>query len=272
MFTKTQVQFHETFQPQAEYISAVLELACNGYSGTKESISERTGIPTGRQKGKVVPHLKYAKYMGLLSFTSEGGIYDLKPTPLGERVYAEDPYLLEGLTRLVCNYYLTDKQDGAPQWSYIFHALPHLLDQPVDCEYLRDHCNAFFGFPVELGVVKNCYQSGMFEGLKVLNWSDKELVFNRGYVSKQNMPVYAYTLIDTWERILPDRREIPLPMILNDLGWGPAFGFDEADISMAIEALADGQYIQVNRQLFPVTVIRFALKEDLLSGLYGNLI
>ena len=50
MFTKTQVQFHETFQPQAEYISAVLELACNGYSGTKESISEQTGIPTGKQK------------------------------------------------------------------------------------------------------------------------------------------------------------------------------------------------------------------------------
>ena len=69
MFTKTQLQFHETFQPQAEYISAVLELACNGYSGTKESISEQTGIPTGKQKGKVVPHLKYAQYMRLLTFT-----------------------------------------------------------------------------------------------------------------------------------------------------------------------------------------------------------
>ncbi len=50
------------------------------------------------------------------------------------------------------------------------------------------------------------------------------------------------------------------------------FAFDEADISMVIDALADEQCIQVNRQLFPVTVIRFARKEDLLSGLYSNLI
>ena len=112
----------------------------------------------------------------------------------------------------------------------------------------------------------------MFEGLKMLNWSDKDLVFNRGFISKQYMPVYAYTLIDTWERILPDQREIPLPMILNDLGWGAGFGFDEADISMVIDALADEQCGQVNRQLLTVTVIRFARKEDLLSGLYSNLI
>lgn len=136
--------------------------------------------------------------MGLLSFTSEGGVYDLKPTPLGERVYMEDPYLLEGLTRLVCNYYLTDKQDGAPQWSYIFHTLPHLLDQPVDCEYLKDRCNAFFGFPVELGVVKNSYQSGMFESLKMLNWSDKALVFNRGLFTETS------TLKNFGKKVLAD--------------------------------------------------------------------
>lgn len=272
MFKKNQVQFHETFQPQAEYISAILELACCGYSGTKESISERTGIPTGKQKGKVVPHLKYAQYMGLLSFRNNSGVYDLKATPLGERVYIEDPYLLEGLTRLVCNYFLTDKQNGAPQWSYIFHTLPHLLNQPIDSEFLKDRCNSFFGFPVDLGVVKNCYQTGMFEGLRLLNWTDKGLVFNRGYISRQNMPVYAYTLISTWERILPDQREIPLPMVLNELGWGAGFGFDEADTPIVIDALADEQYVQVNRQLFPVTVVRFAKKEDLLAKLYSNLI
>ena len=117
--------------------------------------------------------------MGLLSYSSEGGILNLRSTPLGERVYMEDPYLLEGLTRLVCNYYLTDKQAGAPQWSYIFHSLPHLLDQPVDCEYLKSHCNTFFGFPVELGVVKNSYQTGMFESLQLVNWSYNDIVFKR---------------------------------------------------------------------------------------------
>lgn len=272
MFTKSQVQFHETFQPQPEYISAVLELACSEYEGTKENISERTGIPTGKQKGKVVPHLKYAQYMGLITFENSAGIYSLQPTALGRQVFAEDPYLLEGLTRLVLNYYLTDKQTGAPQWSYIFHTLPHLLDQPVDNDFLKGRCNTFFGFPVELGVVRLSYQTGMFEGINLLDWTDKELVFKRGYISSQDMPVYAYTLIDTWERILPEQHEIPLPMILNELGWGAGFGFDDADIAMVIDALADERYVQINRQLFPATVIRFAKKEDLLPKLYSNLI
>ena len=150
MFTKTQVQFHETFQPQPEYVSAVLDLAMRGFQGTKESISEQTGIPTGKQKGKVIPHLKYAQYMGLIIFQNNNGIYHLEPTPLGTKIYEEDPYLLEGLTRLILNYYLTNKETGAPQWGYIFHTLPHLLGQPVDSDFLMDRCNTFFGFPVEL--------------------------------------------------------------------------------------------------------------------------
>ena len=272
MYTKTQLQFHETFQPQTEYISAVLELSCNAYSGTKEQISEMTGIPTGKQKGKVVPHLKYAQYMGLIRFSCEGGVYTLNATQLGQHVYAEDSYLLEGLSRNICHYYLISKQDGAPQWSYLFHSLPHLLDRGVDYEFAKERADAFFGFPVDLGIVYNSYQTGMFEPLNILGGNDKELVFNRGYISKQLTPVYAYTLLDTWEHVLPQQREIPLPDILNVLGWGTAFGFDGTDISMVIDALADEQYIQVNRQLYPVTVIRFAQSHELLDRLYSKLI
>ena len=53
--------FHETFQPE-------------GCVGDKYKISELTGIPTGQKKGKVEPHIRYAKYMGLLDYCCTRGL------------------------------------------------------------------------------------------------------------------------------------------------------------------------------------------------------
>jgi hypothetical protein len=53
MINRSQLKFHETFQPELNYISRILGLAAEGYKGSKFDISECTGIPTGNQKGKV---------------------------------------------------------------------------------------------------------------------------------------------------------------------------------------------------------------------------
>ena len=60
MTNKFSLEFHETFKPEAPYISKILKLASENYSGTKYEISGISGIPTGEQKGKVEPHIKYA--------------------------------------------------------------------------------------------------------------------------------------------------------------------------------------------------------------------
>ena len=79
------LMFHETFQPELTYISKVLELAVAGERGDKFQISALSGIPTGEKKGKVEPHIKYAKYMGLVDYRVEKGIYTLSATKLGAR-------------------------------------------------------------------------------------------------------------------------------------------------------------------------------------------
>lgn len=53
--------------------SKIMELAKDNYSGSKEEISEKTGIPTGKTSGKVVPHILYAQYMGLTTYTLTKG-------------------------------------------------------------------------------------------------------------------------------------------------------------------------------------------------------
>ena len=62
---KNNLNFHQTFPPTADGLSR-LTLDCPvGEALTKEQISEKTGIPTGKSNGKVEPYLAYAEYMGL---------------------------------------------------------------------------------------------------------------------------------------------------------------------------------------------------------------
>ena len=93
MINRSQLLFHDTFQPEAPYLTKILELASNAYTGKKEDISCQTGIPTGKQRGKVEPHIKYATYMGLVSHKVEKGVYSLALTKLGQEVYVQDKYL-----------------------------------------------------------------------------------------------------------------------------------------------------------------------------------
>jgi hypothetical protein len=95
MINRSQLKFHETFQPELSYIAKLLELADRDYAGDKYEISELTGIPTGKQKGKVEPHIKYAAYMGLISFTNEKGVYTLNISDVGKELFEQDPLFMK---------------------------------------------------------------------------------------------------------------------------------------------------------------------------------
>ena len=63
---KTNLNFHQTFKPERQYISGLLSEieCCNGLD--IQEISNQTGIPTGKSSGKVEPTISYAEYMGLI--------------------------------------------------------------------------------------------------------------------------------------------------------------------------------------------------------------
>lgn len=113
IFSYDSVNFHKTFAPQDSYISKILELAEYGYSGTKEEISKITGIPTGKTSGKVVPHILYSYYMGLVNYKIEKGKLSLSLTDLGKVIYNEDKYLFEDITKLICHFNISDETNGA---------------------------------------------------------------------------------------------------------------------------------------------------------------
>jgi len=58
--------FHKTFKPERQYITAMLRFAASGQEGNCQFIAASTGIPTGSSSGKVPAILDYCRGMGLI--------------------------------------------------------------------------------------------------------------------------------------------------------------------------------------------------------------
>lgn len=277
MINRSQLKFHETFQPEVGYISKILKLASADYSGNKFEISERTGIPTGNQKGKVEPHIKYAAYMGLISYECEKGIYSLKLTDLGEEVYEQDPYLHEELSKWLCHYGISRSISGAPQWAFMVNEAHPGFIQGITPECLLSQTSSVFEgnvtFEEAFGVVKRSYLDGFFSSLEYLYINDEngEIQFTEMSEREELLFVYAYALMSSWDSILPDKREITLIELNEDLSFGKIFGLNDDSIGEVLDELADEDILSVNRQLFPATIIRTSDVTELIPRLYSRL-
>lgn len=275
IINRSQLRFHETFQPETVYIARILELAANHFSGNKYEISEKTGIPTGKQKGKVEPHIKYDTFMGLVDHQCDKGNYTLSLTPLGEVIYYEDRFLHENLTRWLCHYAISRKQAGAPQWTYIVRDGHSGFLSENSTEHHINKANALFGTNVSaeelFGVVKRSYQEGFFSELNYLKWDDYVRYIEHNE-SPELLYVYAYALLDSWSQLLPNKQEITTIELFHSLQIGEVFNLSEESIDSILNDLEYDGILKTNRQLYPSTIIRFVSEQELLSKLYSRLL
>lgn len=265
------IEFHKTFQPTESYITKIMELAGKHYAGTKEEISSMTGIPTGKTSGKVIPHIRYAKYMGLVDYEKVNAAYHLSLTPLGEIVFQQDPYLFEDITKWICHYHMTDPDQGAYLWAFLYHVLPFQLDMPISNELIARKNEETWGKKFDLGVVKRTYMEGCFSTLRALDWNDG-LTFQHCYYSSELKYVYAYTLLNCWEHYFPTKQELTVYEIESELKWSRRFGMDETEMMTVLDELEDEGILKLNRQLHPCTVIRAASASEQLVNLYAEII
>ena len=266
-FSYDSVNFHKTFSPQDSYITKILELAKNNYSGSKEEISEETGIPTGKTSGKVVPHILYAQYMGLTTHTLSRGKYSLELTDLGKTVLDNDKYLFEDISRLICHYNICDEVNGAYLWSFIYNGLPIMLDETMSEDAMKKKYNDFFMVKTDLGALRKSYSDdGFFALLDLIDFSEG-IRINSSYYKDERLYVYAYSLFRSWDKKYSKTLEITADQIV-DMKWNKRFGFDEDEMLFALEQMEGKQLIRLNKQLVPYTVIRNADTADVLPHLY----
>ena len=266
-FSYDSVNFHKTFPPQESYITKIMELAKNNYTGSKEDISEETGIPTGKTSGKVVPHILYARYMGLTTHTLTKGKFALDLTDLGKSVLENDKYLFEDISRLICHYNMCDEVTGAYLWSFIYSGLPIMLDESMSEEAIKKKYNDFFAVKTDLGALRKSYSDdGFFSQLDLIDFSDG-IRINSAYYKDERLYVYAYTLFSSWDKKYSGIQEITADQ-MTEMKWNKRFGFDEDEMLYALEQLEAKQLIRLNKQLVPYTVIRNADTADVLPHLY----
>lgn len=272
---KRDLFFHETFQPEVKYIAEILKLASNSFVGTKYEISDITGIPTGKEKGKVEPHIRYAKYMGLIEYSCERGVYSLSATSLGETIFTQDCFLHETLSLWLLHYGISGI-DGAPQWKFVVREINKGFNSSVS--------NSFFSTTVSknfelnsaeigkyFGVVKNSYLSGIFEKLKYLNWDD-DISYNETGEQYELEYFYAYVLLDSWDKTCNDKNEITFVQIVEDLAYGKILGLNDEQIDSVLSSLEEMGIVKINRQLFPITVIKLESADNIIDKLYSLLL
>lgn len=264
------VEFHKTFQPTDLYITKIMKLAEAKYTGMKEDISSITGIPTGKNSGKVIPHIRYAAFMGLIDYEKEGSVYKLSLTQLGEIVLKEDKYLFESVTKWLCHYFISDVNDGAYLFSFLYKYLPFQLDSSISKELIERKVKEVFQHDYDMGIVKRTYTDGFFETLGVLDWDDL-LIINSLYYKNELKYVYVYTLLYSWEKNFPDERELTVDCISDELYWSNRFGFDKMETLNVLDELEILNAVKINKQLHPCTVIKLAKSEDYISKLYSEL-
>lgn len=275
MINRSLLKFHETFQPESAYLAKILDLASQSYSGTKFEISDITGIPTGKQKGKVEPHIKYASYMGLVDYNVDKGVYHLSLTELGNEVFVQDKFLHDTLTQWICHYEISRKDVGAPQWAYIVHNGHSGYYQYNSSSYHLDKANALFStdvyFEEMFGVVKRSYTDGFFSGINYLKWEDSV-----EYIEHSENPelvfVYALAILDSWKRMFPQKSEITITELLEVIEFGKIFNVNEEEVDGILDSLCNEGLLRLNRQLYPPTVIATANSDEVICNLYNRLL
>lgn len=266
-FSYDSVNFHKTFSPQDSYITKIMELAKDRYIGSKEEISEETGIPTGKISGKVVPHILYSQYMGLTTHTFSNGRYALELTDLGKLVLENDKYLFEDISRLICHYNMCDEVSGAYLWSFMYSGLPIMLDETMSDEAMKKRYSDFFMVKTDLGALRKSYSDdGFFALLDLLDFSDG-IRINSSYYRDERLYVYAYALFNSWDRNYAGTQEITADQIL-EMKWNKRLGFDEDEMLFALAQMERKQLLRLNKQLVPYTVIRNVDTTDVLPHLY----
>ena len=266
------LNFHQTFKPEKQYIGSILDVANNTEPLSVQDISAFTGIPNGKSSGKVEPHIMYAKYMGLIDAEKKEGAYILSKTKLGNIVYVEDPGLQEELTMLLCHAMLLRNDSGADMWNAVFTKVFPLYRGGIKKELLLKELEQLFdgkankkNFAPFLGSYEE-----MFSNLKLVEMDAETIGLNESAYNKEFIYLYAFVLYELWDELYSGQEEISSVQMKN-LNFGKIFGWDEQKEYEVLEHLSDKDLVRLNRQLVPYTILRLDEKDSIMERLYSEL-
>lgn len=267
----TNLNFHQTFPPDAAMLSRLLTSDVFNAPLTKEEISSRTGIPTGKNSGKVEPHIDYASYMGLIEDSFKEGKHNLKLTSLGLQVLREDPAFSENVTRLLCHLRITSPYGGAPLWETVVSEVLAANKNTMSVISLMDNLQRETPVNINMGPFFSSYEDTLFSALKLIERDTDSIKLNKHIVNQELIYVYAYILFREWEITFPGQDELTALEVEGSF-MPRALGWHKTDLYMVMEKFQDKRLVTFNRQLTPYTVTKNCFSEQIIPLLYSELL
>lgn len=266
--------FHLSFRPERCHLASLLRVASQGFAGAVEAISEHTGIPTGKSSGKVVPHLKYAQAMGLLSNTDpKAGVYELQPTLLGQAVLAEDSLLNETLTQLVLHLMLA-RPSGASAWHSLFGRSRISLGRQFSPEAATAFLNLKFGNNSSIpGPLFSTYGENASLARTEMLKVEKSLL-TRGSLPPltEHFWGYAYCWLHSWEQEAPNDQQLPSSQLEALTAFEELTGWTRQQLEEFLSWAVDQQILKIDRQTGVPLLMKTASSAEVASKIYCDML
>ncbi len=267
------VRFHQTFIPERQYISSLLQYIVSNGQGSDQEISDKTGIPTGKSSGKVPAVIKYCQGMYLIFIGKDKGKRLLKLTDLGQCVLKNDPYLSKALTQWIIHLHLCRRQGGAEIWHLCFGPGYEILGSEFTRDQLEDFLAGFHGRAKRslIGPMMRTYEDAA--ALKTAG----TLVTEKLSVRRISAPVlpefgygYAAFLLSLWENLFPNDQQITVTDLEAETFWGRIHGWNDSQREQALDLIREKGAIDLDKQMRPWVLTRVADSASLWPFLYKD--
>ena len=275
LYERFPVNFNQGFYVERAYLSKILKISSQEFSGTKENISSKTGIPTGKSSGKVEPHIMYAQAMGIISANCQKKTWTLSITDFGAIILEEDPHLTDNMSLWLLHLMLCNYKAGADVWFKLFAESSILLGNTFSQVnfYLYMKSKVSCDEPRRLNSLLKMYTNessfGHINCLSIQHGiiNRHSAVFNRDYFRG-----YASVMFFLWDQIYKDDRQILLDEFSRITFFFEILGWNINMLNTFLDALKGYGYISLDSQAGATLILRLKATPDILALTYNDLI
>lgn len=248
--------FHRTFKPERQYITAMLRFAASGAEGDAQAIAAATGIPTGASSGKVPAILDYCRGMGLIRLGGQERSAVKKPelTSFGRSVLLEDPYLKTGLSQWIAHLNLCGPMTGADVWYQIFLKGTPSLGMTFDRSKLETHLSVAYGVDKSglIGPLIGMYQDeAAFSVCGALNESTTAITRKPAPLNDEYGYAYGAWMLQLVTDHFPQQGQISTTELDSHAGWRTIPGWDVGSHQRVLTLVERKGMIEVDRHMEP---------------------
>ena len=269
--------FHRTFKPERQYITALLRFAASDAEGDYQAIGAATGIPTGVSTGKVPAIFDYCRAMGLVvsAGSERGSIKRPVLTPFGRIVLLEDPFLKCEVSQWIAHFHLCSPLSGADVWYQAFFAGLPALGMRFERESLESHLSLIYGTERSglVGPLIGMYEDdAAFRICGALNESSGSVTRKPAPLSDELGCGYGAWILQLMATHFPASSQISVTDLDAQAGCRSIPGWDIGSHQRVLELIERKGMITVDRHMEPWLIHPLLTPENAWKRIYDDLL